>query len=365
MISPKYFWNDHFSGSPATTLNSSQFISRQTHSYSSVYVLNCLFTKCTETSGHGGALCCASATCVFIESSFFFSCKTTSGEGGAVYFSNSGGQCVFYKVCGYDCCSTSYGPFTHTTVKNAVSSMNYVNYTSVIRCVNDVTNAYETLRLDCGNVYCPSVNVSMNRCRSISVMVCTPTTGSSSVTCTLSYSTFADNSATQYGCIWCNSGGANYEIKYSNILRNAHNYNTYGIFFARGNLKVADSCILGNKGNYIFYQESSSYKITLSNCTVDTITYNSYLTIQSTVTKSFIHGLHHMTTQNCHAQYDSEGTLTAIPYVSHSTKKKFPYTYHCQARISDSFPLISLFVLTFIHSKPPGYCWNDRSHFCA
>jgi hypothetical protein len=238
MFSPKFAWNDYFTGSSATTLNSGPYSSRETPSVSSVYVSNCLFNKCTVASDNGGALYCyTSVTYLFVESASFFSCKTNSGSGGAIYFYNSNGlHCVMYEVCGNDCCSTSLGPFAHISINNAASNMNYVNYTSIVRCVNDTTNSQETLRLDYGKIHCPSVNISLNKCVNRPGIVCTPFTDSSSVICSLSFSTFADNNAPRCGCIWCNRDGAKYEIKCCNILRNTQGTDLYGIIFARGNL---------------------------------------------------------------------------------------------------------------------------------
>jgi hypothetical protein len=356
MLSPKLSWNDYFTGTPITILNSTEYSSTQTPSVSSVYVTNCLFNKCTLTSGHGGALSCTSVTYLFVESSSFFSCRSNSGQGGAIYFSNTNdGQSVLYAVCSNDCYSASYGSLARTYINNAALNKNYANYTSAVRCG---TSSYgQTLRLESGNIYCPSINVSINKCSYISGIVCIPSIDSSYVTCSLLYSTFADNSASGHGCVWFNNGAKN-EITSCNILRNTHSSSSYGIVLARGNLMIKDSCILGNTGTYIFYQEYSSYIITLSNCTTDSTSKSGSVITQNTVIKSFILGLHHMSTQNCNSEYDSVGTLTAIPHVSHSTNKVFCQTCknHCQARMSDSFPLYCLFIFTFINSNPSGYC---------
>jgi hypothetical protein len=356
MFSPNFAWNDYFTGTPVTTLHSGQYTSNQTFSVSSVYVLSCLFNKCTISNGNGSALFLStSVTYFFIESSSFFSCKTNSGEGGAIYFSNSNAlQSVLYSVCVNDCSSNNKSPFARIIIQNSPSNKNYVNYSTIARCVDETLNAQSMFYIDYGKIYCPSVNMSMNSCRLYSGIIYGPSVNSSSVTSLLSYSTFANNSASEYNCIWCNTGGANYEIKCCNILRNTQVSTSYGIIFARGNLVIKDSCILDNAANYIFYQESKSYTITLSNCTVDKTSHYYNLIIQNTVTKSFIHGLNHISTQNCNSEYDSAGTLTAIPYVSHSTKKVFCHTCinHYQIRISESFPLICVFLFTFIHPNP-------------
>jgi hypothetical protein len=367
MFSPKFAGNDYFTGSPETTLNSTEYSSRQTPSVSSVYVSNCLFNKCTISSGNGGALfLSASVSYLFIESSSFFSCKTNSGEGGAIYFYNTNsGQSVLYSVCGNDCYSTNYGPFSRIDMQNIVTNKNFVNYTSIARCVSDASRSYCMLCILYGKIYCPSINMSMNKCQEQSGILYEPFIDSSSDTSSLSYSTFADNNAFRYSCIWCNNR-ANFVIKCCNILRNTQGtLSSYGIIFARGNLMIKDSCILENTANYIFYQESTSYTITLSNCTVDSISHYYSFTIQNSATKSFIHGLNHISTQNCHSEYDSAGILTAIPYVSQSTKKVICHTCHCQPQISDSFTIIWLFIITFIHPNPSGDCCYNFYYFCV
>jgi hypothetical protein len=165
MFSPKFAWKDYFTGSPATTLNSGQYTSNQTLSVSSVYVLSCLFNKCTIASGNGGALYCTSVTYFLVEFSSFFSCKTNSGEGGGIYFRNSNiGQSILYAVCVNDCCSTSIGLFARMYINNVESNWNYANYTSIARCVDDASKAYEALCLEFGRVYCSSGNISLNKC---------------------------------------------------------------------------------------------------------------------------------------------------------------------------------------------------------
>jgi hypothetical protein len=354
MFQTKFGWSDFFSGSPVTTLGPGYYISRQTPSVSSIYVSNCLFNTCSSTSYGGALYCSSSVTYLLVESTSFFSCKTSTPYGGAIYFSNSGGQCVLYDVCGYDCYSTysgeTYPLFTYTCVNDVASSKNYVNYSSISRCGDKNPNSRYTLYHDYGKICYTSVNISMNKCNYYSGIFCYPYSDSNSVTCSLLYSSFTDNSASQYTCIWFNRGGAKYEIKYCNILRNTQVSTSYGIIITTGILNIEDSCILENTAANIFHSSSSSYPITLTNCTVDKTTNNGYLTIRNTVTKSFFLGLNHMSTQNCHSEYDSVGTLTAIPFVSNPTKREFCYT--CQGRVSILFSLIQMFVFTFIHPNP-------------
>jgi hypothetical protein len=328
-------WNDYFTGSPTLQQNT-EYGTRQTPSAANVYILNCLF-KSINSGSDGGVLYC-SVTCLLVESSSFFSCKTSGSYGGAIHFSNTGGgQCVLHEVCGYDCCSNPYYQFARADVNDGVSSKNYVNYTSITRCMNGNSNSHYMLGLFYGKISCQSVNISMNKC-SIRSIICYTISDSSS-TFSFSFSSVADNIATGYSCFYLYRTGAKYEIKSCNILRNTQGSpSTEGTIYTSGYLAIEDSCILENTANRNFYQ-GSSYTITLSNCTVDSTSNNGYLTIKNTVTKSFILALKHMSTQNCHSEYDSAGYLTPIIQTPSSSKKRIHLCtcgkYFIQFQLSD------------------------------
>jgi hypothetical protein len=354
-------WNDYFPGSNSPNYNSQTYTSRQAPSVTNVYVSNCLFKSITYTSGNGGALYCTSATYFLVESSSFFSCKS-NGEGGGIYFSKSGSQSVLYKICAYDCCTTtsSWYQFASIIVNNDASSKNYFIYSSATRCLNGVSNSWHVLGLNKGKSYCPSVNISLNKCFGGTGMSCWPTIDSNSFTCSLTYSSFTDNHATGHTCFWLDAVGAEYEIKSCNIIRHTQdNLGTYGTIYISGNAKIEDSCIFENKANIIFYQGSSSYTITLSNCTMDKTSKTRNVVIQNTVTKSFILALNHMSTRSCHAEYDSAGYLTHIIQTPSSSKKPvICYTYvkrFDQPRLSDFFSLHSIFIFNFIHPHASSY----------
>ena len=357
----KFEWNDYFNATPVTTFGPNEYNSNQTLSGSNVHVLNCLFNKCTSTS-YGGALYCTS-NYLLVESSSFFSCNTSGTYGGAIYFSNTGsGECVLHGVCGNDCCSTSIssslGQFASVYVKDTSSGKNCVNYSSIVRCVNKISSSRDPISLNFGKICCQSTNISMNKCYYRPGFLCQPFKDLNSVTCSLSYSTFADNNAIFHTCILLLTESSKYEIKYCNILRNTQEqFDSVGTIYTTGNLTIEDSCIVENKANNIFYSEYSSI-ITLLRCTVDNITYYGNLTVENTVTKSFIFVLKHMSTENCHAEYDFSGYQIAIPYVLDSPKKMFCYSCknnHYQSIISDSFSLIFVFIFTFINPNPSGY----------
>jgi hypothetical protein len=333
-------WNDYFTGSP-TPIQSTESGTRLTPLNANVQVLNCLFRSITSTD-HGGALCCTSVKCLLVESSSFFSCKTSSTYGGAIYFFNANsGQSVLHAVCGYDCRGSdndySDGQFSRVDVCDTASSMCYFNYSSISRCMNGYSNAGYTVCHQKGKIYCPSVNISMNKCYRSSGIYYGPFVDSNYTTCLLTYSTFADNIGIEFICIWLIRPDAKYEIKSCNILRNSHVSSTHGIIQANGNTFISDSCILENIGTYIFHV-SSSYTITLTNCTVDKTTRTGSLKFQNPPTKSFILALNHMSTRNCHSEYDSAGTLTPNIQFPSSSKKQKLYCL-CEKYFHQSRPL--------------------------
>jgi hypothetical protein len=358
-------WSDYFTGSP-TLLQTNEYGTRQTPSYTNVHVLNCLFRSFTSGS-YGGALYCTSVTLLLVDSTSFFSCKTSSSRGGAIYFSNGNGQSVYHKVCGYDCYSTytsssSYGQFSYNSLYNAASTKNYINYSSISRCVIDNSKSHHMICHHSGKHLYPSVNMSMNKCYGRSGIYCCPLSVSNSVTCSITYSTFSDNHANGYTCIMLWTTGANYEIKSCNILRNTQgSLDLEGTIYTIGNLMIEDSCILENKATYIFRQGSSSYTITLSNCTVDSTSNSGYLTTRNTVTKSFILALNHMSTRNCNSEYDSVGTLTPDIQSPSSSKKQIRcYTYgilFLQPRLCDIVSLNNILIFNFIHPYVSSDDW--------
>jgi hypothetical protein len=352
-------WNDFFSGTtPATPLVPKQYTSRQTVSGNYIHVTNCLFNQITSSS-NGGALYCSSATYLLVESSYFYSCKTTSTHGGAIYFSYSSGECVLHRVCGYSCFSTNidsttYGQFAYISVNNVASSKNYVNYSSITRSVGELTTVWHPLDLNNGKILCPSINSSMNKCGYRTGASCYPFLDSNSVTCQLTYSTFADNNSTGHRCIYFSRSGANYEIKYCNVIRNTQISSSQGTIDVTGNTTITESCILENNATNVF-SASTNCIITLLNCTVDRTTSTGTLKIQKTATKSFIHALNHISTGNCIPVYDSVRTLTPITQyhscniiVYYNTCKRF----NCQPHMSDFISLMWVFMFHAIHPFP-------------
>jgi hypothetical protein len=314
-------WSDYFTGNP-TFFQGNTYTSRETPSHTNLYISNSLFLSITSTSEGGALYSSNSVKYLLIESTSFFSCKT-SNHYGAIYFYHSSGESVLNEVCGYDCSSTSgnHHQFAYIQVYDTATSKNHINYSSIVRCVNEISSSHYIFYPCYGKICCPSVNLSMNKCYYL--INFQPYSDSSSVTSLISYSTFADNHAIGHTGFVLWRGYAKYEFKSCNIIRNTQVYtSSHGTFLSYGYLTIENSCILENNANYVVHSAYSNYPATLSNCTVDKTASNGYLTIKNTVTKSFILALNHMSTQNCHSKYDSAGYLTPItPHPPSPTKQ--------------------------------------------
>jgi hypothetical protein len=345
-IHTKTAWNDYFTGNSTSTL-SGEYVLTRTLSGTGVHVSNCLFSSCMSTN-NGGAFYCTSVTYLLVESSSFFSCVTSNQYGGAIYFENSYGQCVLHEVCGYDCYSiytgSSYYQFAYIYVKSGESSKNYVNYSSITRCVNVNANSYYILRLSYGKICCPSVNISMNQCYYYSGIDFAPSVDSNSYTGSLLYCSITDNVANRCTCIRSYYGGSNSEIKSCNILRNTQGSNSDGTIYAYDYMRITDSCILGNNATCTFY--ASSYIITISNCTLDSTSKYGNVVIQKTATKSFILALNHFSTQNCNSGYDSAGFLT--PGIEPQSPSKKQGNYYSCDRILYQFPQGNFYFIIYL-----------------
>jgi hypothetical protein len=350
-------WYDFFGGTP-TYSYSSTYGTQLPLSGSSAYVSNSLFRSISSSSDGGALYSTNSVTYLFIESTSFFSCKTSGSNGGAIYFYDSSGRCALHEVCGYDCNSTStgtsYGHFLYTQVYNSASSNNYISYSSIVGCVSTHTSSYYILRHYYGNLFCPSVNISMNECQYHSIYYY-PLSDSNSITCSLSYSSITDNHANGHTCLYLWSSYANFRIKSCNILRNTQGSpSSTGTFYTCGSLVITDSCILGNNASNIVYTYYSNYPTTILNCTIDKTTNNGYLTIKNTVTKSFIHALNHISTQYCLSEYDSVGTLT--PPSPNKQINCFTYgNSFCHSKLRDFISLIFVLNFIFIHLDTSTY----------
>ena len=343
-------WSDYYEGSVSPGYTKNAYNSQiQLTSSSNIYIFDCLFNSITSGTD-GGAILATTTPSLLIESTLFSSCKTTANEGGAIYFVNTGtGQSVMNKVCGIDCCSTyssstSYGQFAFTYVKDNINNKNYVNFTSIAHCINTITNSLYTIEIADGKISIQGVNITKNKCYSRSAFYLQ----SAAVTSSLLYSSFVNNTALGYNCIYLCSSSQK-EMKNCNVIRNTRGSSTSeGTIRSNGNLNIYESCILENNASYVFYA-ASGYTITLSNCTTDASNKKSgNLVVSNTAEVSFINALVHFKTGQCEAYFDSVGSLTVQP-----TKKRRNTICTCiyKRPMIDPHRLITfMFVITFISS---------------
>ena len=148
-----------------------------------------------------------------------------------------------------------------------------------------------------------NINDSINACYSSSGIYSKSCSVAETITCLISYSTFANNTSHQYACISMNSVNTN-EMLMCNVISNSQQARkNYGIILSHGNTNIKNSCILNNCVDYVFYQ-SSSYKLIVTNCTLEE-DYSSSNQIGSvsveTASNTFINKLQHIELGYCKA----------------------------------------------------------------
>ena len=235
-------------------------------------------------------------------------------------------------------------------VTNDLSYINRVNDSSIIYSINNNAGTWNVMSHGYGKINIISVNMSHNKCSYVSGIWCEPysSTSSTDPPCLISFSTFTDNTAhTNYYCLQFGNSGACKEIRTSNILRNRQASSSGGIIYSNGNLNIINSCILDNdKEHNLLYAKSNT--ITVKNCTIEdnVKTYGS-VKITDKTSKSFINALIHISTQNCHDEFDSAGGLTA-PKLSTSKSRRLHNTFYRRPKIDMLGFLLYIFLVSHI-----------------
>jgi hypothetical protein len=247
--------------------------SRISPTENNVCVHNSVFHDCVSSSNGGAIYCGSSVYKLLVEQSSFLSCQSSGTSGGGICFdSTTEGQCVLSKICGFKCVLTSSsssnileGQLAYIKTKSDITYKSHVNDSTSTQSSKVSSKCYNAFCHYYGNILHPNVNISNNECYSNAAVYFSPT---SSSTCRISYSTVINNTANgSDGCISLSSSNIYYYIDSCNILNNTQTTNNNGIIHSTSNIHIKDSCILGNnKGNRVF---STSYTMTISNCTID------------------------------------------------------------------------------------------------
>jgi hypothetical protein len=342
-----------------------QYSQTETPNENYVYVHNCVFSYCSGSS-NGGALNCESSVYkLLVEQTTFISCSISSGYGGGIYFnSQTNGECVLNRVCGFDCSSTSSGPFAYIYIKDDATFKNHVYDSSFTHTLIKSGSPLYTLCLSKGNVLCSSVNITNNECYHYTAFHSDPTMSSVSDICCISYSSIVNNTTNGgYGCMVLYVSATSQRIDTCNMLNNKQTvYSHFQItIWTSSNLLIKDTCFLGNNpGKKVFYVPAG--KVTISNCTIDDdiiskTRYYGSVTFTKIIERSFIHALPHISTQKCDSYFDSYGTLTGKPPDPPQRTRDRCFgcftQYNIKNPIIDPFTIMKLlFILTMIPSDP-------------
>jgi hypothetical protein len=326
-----------------------------------VFVHECRFIECSSDSSGGALQISSSVSRLLVEQSSFFCCRTLGSNGGGIYYDIASGECVLSRVCAFNCSSTygsgySYGQFAYINADNR----KHVNDSSITHTLYESKSSRYALVLNNGNILCPSVNITNNECRYYPALRFVPTGAQSTYTCNISYSSIVNNTAKDgYGYIDLNRYPSSHFIYTCNILNNNQtDTSRYATIYAYANVLVKDSCILGNnKGNRVFYEDYSSCKITISNCTIDDDIFTSgryygSVTFSQSIERTFINALSHIQTQKCDSYFDSYGILSVKPNIP-SKRVRYFLSCDCQQPRIENFRIMQfIFLLTFLLSDP-------------
>jgi hypothetical protein len=306
-------WSDFYSGTPT---DYAQQTERLTSFSGKAYIKNSFFNGLSSTRG-GSIYYDSSSSNLFmlVESSTFIN-SHAKNYGGAIYFSNSG-QFVMFKICGYGCKTTTYdGQFDYVKVTDGIRSKNGI-HDSVI-CYTTQTSRHSVVYHFYGKIVVRQTNISSNSINQFSLNS-SPSSNGDSVASSISYSSFANNFASDGVCIYLSSSYL-YEIDSCNVISSTNQASNTAVILADGSLNLRVSCIVNNSATYVIHNRGGK-TVTVTNCTIDPSNKNSgTVVITSTPQTSFINKIKHISTALCYATYDSFGSLTVAP----DTTKSYP-----------------------------------------
>jgi hypothetical protein len=346
-----------------TGLNPTNYIrneyagTRLTPNANNVYVYDCFFHDISYSSSGGAINCGSSVYKLLIEQSSFISCKTSSGNGGGVYFQNTANaESVLSKICAFGCSCGNSGTFAYIYLGSNVNYKNHVNDSTITRSLKEGKSQWDTIYFYTDTILVPSDNFTNNELYCSSAFCCHSSRSTTSETCWITYCSVVNNTANGgYICIRLYSSSSTHRLDTCNIISNKQTTTTQGTIYAYTNILFKDSCILGNdEGKTFFYFYSSSYKITVSNCTIDNTRYTGggSVILTQTIKRSFIHALSHIVTRSCDSYFDSYGTLTAKPIVPSRSSRFYMSCNNQKPMIDPTRSMEFIFLLTMLPSNP-------------
>ena len=260
-----YEWKEFYSTNQPTDsflINGSEFCKSCNSSSlpslkSNFYITNCYFHN-ISTQSDGGVIFSESLSQLLVETSTFISCST-SKDGGVIYASQ--GDCVIHEVCGIECHAYRYS-FSDVWAQSSTENINYVHDSSVAYCNSEDEDINYHLY---GYINIKSFNSSHNTATRYSSLRCFSGTKKDNIGNSISYSSFVDNNATQYYCIYLSNYASLTES--SNIINNHQKEpGNNGLIYTYYNSKMSKCCIIDNSEIPIF--QSGFQTLTLSECTI-------------------------------------------------------------------------------------------------
>lgn len=266
-------WNNFYKGINDfhfTTLYGYNNIS----SLTSAYVLNS-FVSFFEAQGAGGAILFNTSnpnSYLLVEFTTIVNC-ISNGEGGGIFY-GSKGNCILSKLCGCNCSTINHNKIFASLTVTGYKNKNEI-YDSSFSYSKKETKNY-MIHLSNGKIVVKGVNSSYNTCNILSgISLDASYSGSSSelISGTTSYSVFSNNTAKSSGIVfldWQISGNAEHVMISCNIIANdqSESSTSYGVISATSKATIKNSCIIDNKGKYMFKQYNNYVSI-FQNCTVD------------------------------------------------------------------------------------------------
>ena len=182
-----------------------------------LYVVNCYFYSIIY-SGNGAAIPVSGNFSFLVEFSTFVECAVTgtNSRAGGLYILDA--NFAMNHVCALECNSSHESSFTRVT--NPGRIINSIHYSSIANCVS---KDYYTMRHRYGFIDIESVNLSHNTAISYSAIACYPslTKCNNNIGTSIRYSSFSDNIASNYKCIYMASYAS--QIESTNIINNHQN----------------------------------------------------------------------------------------------------------------------------------------------
>ena len=229
-----------------------------------IWVFNCFFLDISH-QGQGAALFYNQSGKILVESCTFVTCSVTGYDatGASIYVQNA--DCALNQVCGLHCNTDKDASFSY--VVNQGKTHNYIQQTSVALCF---ASYYNTMQHWYGYIKVKSLNSSYNKASERPGLECAPNVLIDVYGTSISASSFANNTSTQYCVVLSNAYNSNCQhgIKNTNIIDNRGK----STILSMGITTLMKSSVMNNDDPQFHTYHSEGSIFILIECSVDNIT---------------------------------------------------------------------------------------------